>query len=693
MKNFKTALVVFIAALLPLALFASPSSGVTGVDDQAAVSGTLNYRSPSDSSVVVNPPFEEGQQVKLYANFSGGVRNVNFYRETTPGSNTWTKIGTDEANSSGNAYLNYTVVAGNHKIFAEDVNDLETETDDITVTPTPQSTTATLNAPTNNGKNWTAQFGGPAVPGKATQLQIQRIYTHEVSDVDAVNPGVGKTKRVGEWKTIATGTQSASGSSSFTLSSPYPYRVAHRYRATSGTAKSCEHTDHSAATTTCQVFGFAQTTPKNSGLSAVYFNTNEGHAIDTRTRYYEGEFSMTADNNANLSCAAVPTTKLSVMKGRGNYSWSFRRKSYTLKLGSDKDLCGMGANNKWALVSQDYDKALARNALAQYVGSKFTNMAWAPESKPVDLYLNGKYMGNYMLVERISIDGDRVDIDELKGGEDCEGVATEDNQADDPNHPNNTQPCVTGGYLLEWDFRKGADKNVTAGGRGWVGIKDPEHDRDREDAITDQGISPQQVSYIDNYLGQADNALLSAASNNNWKNFIDMDSAVDYYLAMEYMKPVDGHMWASVYMYKPRNGKLFFGPMWDFDLAAGSANRAGNVVSSSSWYLRDNLQISAMQPEGSTTKYNTWFNQLNKNSDFRAAKAARWNAIQGSMNVSGFLDTHKSIIATSAAQTYGSYSHSYRISPYQVIKSDFNADYSYLRSWAINRKNWINGQF
>ena len=139
---------------------------------------------------------------------------------------------------------------------------------------------------------------------------------------------------------------------------------------------------------------------------------------------------------------------------------------------------------------------------------------------------------------------------------------------------------------------------------------------------------------------------------------------MDYYLAMEYMKPVDGNMWASVYMYKPRNGKLFFGPMWDFDLAAGSANRAGNVVSSSGWYLRDNLQVSAMQPENKTPKYNTWFNQLNKNQSFRTAKAARWKEISSQMNVAGFLDTHKSTIKTSAEQTYQSSpsSHGYRIS-------------------------------
>ena len=82
---------------------------------------------------------------------------------------------------------------------------------------------------------------------------------------------------------------------------------------------------------------------------------------------------------------------------------------------------------------------------------------------------------------------------------------------------------------------------------------------------------------------------------------------------MELMKPVDGNMWASVYMYKPRNGKLFFGPLWDFDLATGSANRAGNVVSPSSWYLRNT--------SGSrrSSRRKTWFNRLNEDPDFRSA--------------------------------------------------------------------------
>ena len=115
---------------------------------------------------------------------------------------------------------------------------------------------------------------------------------------------------------------------------------------------------------------------------------------------------------------------------------------------------------------------------------------------------------------------------------------------------------------------------------------------------------------------------------------------------MEYMKPVDGNMWASVYMYKPRNEKLLFGPLWDFDLAAGSANRAGNVVSSSSFYLRNNLGVSAQQSS------NTWFNCLNKRSSFRAAVKARWNEVKNDLDTTTFIDDQAAIIADSANKSF-----------------------------------------
>ena len=400
MKTFKTALVVFIAALLPLALFAAPSAAVLGDPDQGDVAGAnLHQEKSASDHTKLSPPFTAGQQISLAANFTDGVRTVTIYRNTGSG---WTSIASKQSASNGNAYFPYTVIEGNQKLFAEATGDLETEVDeiDVPVTPPPTPQTGVLNAPSTDGKNWTADFT-TGVAGTVTKLQIQRIYTVETNEVNE-DPS---TPKKGPWVTIATANQDAAGHVVFpALSSPYPYRVQHNYRATSGNG-----TSNNSNTVK---FGLDQVTPESTGLAAVYFNTNEGHAVDTRTRYFEGEFAIT---DGALGCTKIGYTdgksatdkpiKESVMKGRGNYSWSFKRKSYTLKIGKKNDVCGMGISKKYALVSQDYDKSFLRNALAQYIGSKLDGMAWTPKSRPVDFYLNGKYMGNYLLVERIAIQG------------------------------------------------------------------------------------------------------------------------------------------------------------------------------------------------------------------------------------------------------------------------------------------------
>ena len=657
MKPVKITSVVLGATLALLASLAVSTSAGTlrSAVPGGSIAGTLNVWNSAAA------PYDTGQQIELQANFSGGPRLVTLYREGPVG--TWTAIGSSQANANGNAYFPYTFITGSQRLYAEDANGLETEVDTYSATvPVPQA--GTLDNPSANGKTWTAHFT-PGQVGKSTQLQIQRIYT---SETDEVNEASG-TPKAGPWVTIASGAQNAAGDVTLNAPSPYPYRVDHNYRAVSGSAVS-----------NVRVFGLGQVAPKSTGLAAVYFNSNEAHSVDTRTHYYEGEFTMTAGAEG---CSAVSTLKSSTMKGRGNYSWSFNRKSFTLKLGKSTDLCGMGKSKKYALVSQDYDKSFLRNALAGYIGKKLNHMNWTPDSKPVDLYVNGSYRGNYLLIERIAVDPLRVNVNELNGDDPAEQVS----------------PGVTGGYLMEWDYRKGADYNAYLGSdSGYVGIKDPENDYSRvgtstgSGTKTSKGISSAQKSYISGYLNDADSALRGGnftSDSSGWKKYINESSAVDYYIAMEFMKPVDGNMWASVYMYKPQNGKIEFGPMWDFDLAAGSANRAGNVVSSSSFYLRNNLGVSAQQD---TTSGKTWFNRLNEDPDFRAAVKARWNEVKGSINTDAFIDAQKAVISSSANSSYssGPSSHGYRISPYQVIKSTWAADVSYLRSWASSRKSWLN---
>ena len=117
-----------------------------------------------------------------------------------------------------------------------------------------------------------------------------------------------------------------------------------------------------------------------------------------------------------------------------------------------------------------------------------------------------------------------------------------------------------------------------------------------------------------------------------WKKYIDVASAVDYYIALELTKIDDGNMWASANMYKQRDadpapgdqGKLFFGPMWDLDTSMGYSlewegeYQPGDLISPTGWYLRDNLETKTQSETVS------WFYRLNEDPDFRDAVAARW---------------------------------------------------------------------
>jgi hypothetical protein len=494
-----------------------------------------------------------------------------------------------------------------------------------------------------NGHDARAKFS-PVHEGTKTELQVKLI-------------------KDGSWKTISTDKQRASGYTYFQISDPL--EISHQYRA------------RADGFTTNTVTFAAPLKSKNTGVPTVHFNSNDGESVNTRTQWFKGEFSIKsgkADQNKDNSfetCPAVAPFK-SEMRGRGNYSWTFSKKGFNLKFPkldneSKYDLCGMGKSRKWALIANHYDRSLLRNSAANFIGKQMDNLDYTPKEVAVDVYVNGSYRGAYILSERVNLEGGRIDEEELKSDNDTAPFCS------NLNHPD-----LTGTYLMEWDFRKGAYYNFTAGNRGWVGLNEPED----EDYCGNMG------KWINSYVDQADTDLFDgSATSTDWTSRIDMNAAADYYIAMEFLKPVDGNMWASVYMYKPRDGKIRLGPLWDFDLAMGSADRAGNVVSPTGWYLRNPLNISAKQTE------KTWFNRLNENPEFRAVVKKRWNEVDQDLNdVITYLRQQEGLIDNSAAENYQKWNHDSKISKYQVIKGSWGADVDYLVNWLDKRWIWMNGQ-
>ena len=324
-------------------LFARSSSGlVTEVD-------TLNPQPlgacPDTGNFYISPStVAEGQMVKLTGNFpsSDAKRTVTFLRKL--GSGDFEPIGSSVANSYGNAYLkDHQVAAGAQTLFAY-IAAKNTCTEKHEITPVPSSALLDPNfTPAgSNGDDARAKASfAPADNGAKTELQV-------------------KTIKDGVWKTIETSSQNSSGETTFYISDPL--EVNHQYRAVSNGIPS-----------TNSVIWAGPLLDKDTGLATVHFNSNDGESVNTRTKYFKGEFAMKAGANFP-ECEDEGIFKgpgkeeIAEMKGRGNYSWSFPKKSFSLKLDDKNNLCGLGSSKKWAFVANDYDRSLIRNTMASWVG-------------------------------------------------------------------------------------------------------------------------------------------------------------------------------------------------------------------------------------------------------------------------------------------------------------------------------------
>ncbi len=223
----------------------------------------------------------------------------------------------------------------------------------------------------------------------------------------------------------------------------------------------------------------------------------------------------------------------------------------------DVELLGMPAENDWVFYGIDcYDKVLMHNPLALELYREMGH--YSSRYRYVEVYLkddsgspgpitSADYNGLYVLEEKIKIGKNRVDIDKLQD-------------------ENTNAPSVTGGYLLSIDKSNPGSPTWLANASMWY--LDPDYYE-----ITSP-VRAAQKQYIDDYF----NSFYAALTGPNWTDpnlgyaaYIDLDSWIDYHLHQTFVFNVD-MLRISAYFYKPRNGKIVQGPLWDFDRAFADSN-------------------------------------------------------------------------------------------------------------------------
>ncbi len=238
---------------------------------------------------------------------------------------------------------------------------------------------------------------------------------------------------------------------------------------------------------------------------------------------------------------------------RGASSRSFDKKNYLLKFmkedmthSLDVSLSGMTADDSWALHGPFLDKSLIRNYLCYNLAGEI--MEYAPNVRFCEMFLNGEYMGLYLLTEKAGYSKNgRINFTET-----------------DPN-------LTVTSYILQVD-RGAADSRYdveTFGSNSYL-TRTKLHAGQGHIEIVYPGksLTQNQHDYIVSDFSRFEKALFSFDYNHpdrGYRKYIDTQSFIDFFLINEFTLNYDAPG-LSTYLYKDVSGRLNM-CVWDFDAA------------------------------------------------------------------------------------------------------------------------------
>lgn len=266
--------------------------------------------------------------------------------------------------------------------------------------------------------------------------------------------------------------------------------------------------------------------------------------------------------------------------GRGNSSWEYQQqKGYAITLASEYALIKDCMSDKWNLIGNGYDHSLVENQMI-YNLAEDVGLAYSPKLSHIDLYIDGEYVGVYLLTTKVRVAENSVAIDSLeKETELLNELPLNEYEVYGENgpEPGESKGClipdnprdITGGYLIEQEHAERYEKEVsgfsTEQGNNFV-IKSPEY------------ASREQAEYIRGFVQEITDAITAEDGRNPYtgrslEEYIDIDSFAKNYIIQEITKNMDMNL-TSQFFYKPRGieSLLYAGPVWDFDYTFGMAD-------------------------------------------------------------------------------------------------------------------------
>ena len=366
------------------------------------------------------------------------------------------------------------------------------------------------------------------------------------------------------------------------------------------------------------------------------------------------------DNEYGKAQPSLTDLELEYIRGRGNSTWGDDKKPYKVKFKDKQNFFNMGKNKHWILLANRYDNSFVRNRITYWLGDRF-GLMYTPQCQPVEVVMNGSYYGSYLLCEQIRIGKGRVEIDDL-----------EDDQA---SRTATDLPTITGGYLLSMETVEEEDPLSYQTKQDVSFYLESPSFEDYENEV--------QLNYIKTYLQAVEDAIFGKnykdEQGRSYLDYLDLTAAANYWWIQEFSANGDAYGSGSTYLYKERDseegaGKLFWGPLWDFDYVAwGDLNYEEESVPQS-------LDYTSM----------AWFNKMKGDPVFIDKVMERWEILKPLLDEitreGGQLDIYSSQVKVSAAYDREKWE------PYQEGAEKiytYEEEVEQLRNWINLRKEYV----
>jgi hypothetical protein len=292
-----------------------------------------------------------------------------------------------------------------------------------------------------------------------------------------------------------------------------------------------------------------------TGLPVVWLETEDRKDVRELNWNYTASFKLV--ENAKTRAPGDIVEEQVKVKGVAPINWyvpevyetdQIAKNGYIVTFSDFVSLLDESKNNDWELFPNNDDNTMIRQQTAMHL-SRISSLDFTPAFHFVELMLNGRYYGTYMLGDLLENSSSRVDV----------GLD---------------------GYILKIDSETSSLHFKQKTIEQPISVLAP---------VTKSGESA--YVYLRNLIDQVEDVLFSVAFTTSvgWQKFLDMDSFVDWYLINEITKNEKAAFQSDCYMHFKREEKIKMGPLWwNFDTAYGHGTSSGTegFVVKTQWYNR-----------------------------------------------------------------------------------------------------------